>query len=53
VKTQVGAIYAKLGVGDRRGAVVAAYDAGLLPTPFHDESSPDDQGAPRTISLDG
>ncbi|MCD2195416.1 LuxR C-terminal-related transcriptional regulator [Actinomycetospora endophytica] len=35
VKTQVGAIYAKLGVGDRRGAVVAAYDAGLLPTPDH------------------
>lgn len=32
VKTQVGAVYAKLGVGDRRGAVVAAYDAGLLPT---------------------
>ncbi len=30
VKTQVGAIYSKLGVRDRRAAVVAAYDAGLL-----------------------
>jgi LuxR family maltose regulon positive regulatory protein len=30
VKTQVGAIYTKLGVNDRRAAVVAAYDAGLL-----------------------
>ena len=30
VKTQVGAIYSKLGVNDRRAAVVAAYDAGLL-----------------------
>ena len=30
IKTQVGAIYSKLGVNDRRAAVVAAYDAGLL-----------------------
>ena len=30
IKTQVGAIYSKLGVNDRRSAVVAAYDAGLL-----------------------
>ncbi len=30
IKTQVGAIYNKLGVNDRRAAVVAAYDAGLL-----------------------
>ena len=30
MKTQVGAIYSKLGVNDRRAAVVAAYDAGLL-----------------------
>ncbi len=30
IKTQVGAIYSKLGVTDRRAAVVAAYDAGLL-----------------------
>jgi LuxR family maltose regulon positive regulatory protein len=30
VKSQVGAIYSKLGVNDRRAAVVAAYDAGLL-----------------------
>jgi hypothetical protein len=30
VKTQVSAIYSKLGVPDRRAAVVAAYDAGLL-----------------------
>jgi LuxR family maltose regulon positive regulatory protein len=36
VKSQVGAIYSKLGVNDRRAAVVAAYDAGLLAdTPAH------------------
>ena len=40
VKTQVGAIYAKLGVGDRRDAVVAAYDTGLLRVPGPPE--PDD-----------
>jgi LuxR family maltose regulon positive regulatory protein len=43
VKTQVGAIYAKLGVGDRRGAVVAAYDAGLLPALDASWEEPDPQ----------
>jgi LuxR family maltose regulon positive regulatory protein len=30
IKSQIGAIYSKLGVNNRRAAVVAAYDAGLL-----------------------
>ena len=47
IKTQVGAIYSKLGVNDRRAAVVAAYDAGLLaetgdpPQPMGAGRSPD------------
>jgi LuxR family maltose regulon positive regulatory protein len=53
VKTQVGAIYAKLGVGDRRGAVVAAYDAGLLPTPEHDAGPPEPDGAAGSGAVGG
>ena len=41
IKTQVGAIYSKLGVNDRRAAVVAAYDAGLLPEAEDPDRTPD------------
>ena len=51
VKTQVGAIYAKLGVGDRRGAVVAAYDAGLLRMPGPDDRARDGGGPEQRIQV--
>jgi LuxR family maltose regulon positive regulatory protein len=40
VKSQVGAIYSKLGVNDRRAAVVAAYDAGLFEDPADHSPGP-------------
>ena len=32
IKTHVGAIFAKLGVRDRAGAIVFAYQHGIVPT---------------------